>query len=330
MPVRNILTRQSLISTILGLASIYGVGVQQVDSAFAKVVEVSMTAVETKLVIDGEGHTYDAWTFNGQFPGPVIRVQEGDEVLFSLTNPETNGRPHSMDFHAAKANFLEHYKEVRPGESLQYRFKAQWPGIFAYHCGASPMIQHIARGMMGAIIVDPKDPMAMPKADREYVLVQSELFKDPDDVDAMFDRKYQHVVFNGSVFRYDPVHSKAGGEFLEARPGERVRFYFVNAGPNNVSAVHPIAEIWSDVWESGNPANHTRGVQTQLIPPAGAAVLDMVVGEDEGVYPIVTHSLTDALRGAIALLKVSNEAKTLALMPFVEPIKLTEQHITAK
>ena len=108
--------------------------------------------------------------------------------LFSLTNPETNGRPHSMDFHAAETNFLEHYKEVRPGESLQYRFKAKWPGVFAYHCGASPMIQHIARGMMGAIIVDPKDPKAMPKADREYVLVQSELFKDPDDVDAMFDR----------------------------------------------------------------------------------------------------------------------------------------------
>lgn len=130
--------RQSVIRTVLGLAAVSGLAMQPVESAFAKVVEVSMTAVETKLVIDGEGHTYDAWTFNGQFPGPVIRVQEGDEVVFSLTNPETNGRPHSMDFHAAETNFLEHYKEVRPGESLQYRFKAKWPGVFAYHCGASP------------------------------------------------------------------------------------------------------------------------------------------------------------------------------------------------
>jgi nitrite reductase (NO-forming) len=106
------------------------------------------------------------------------------------------------------------------------------------------MIQHVARGMIGAIIVDPKDRKAMPKADREYVLVQSELFKDPDDVQAMFDRKYEHVVFNGGVFRYDPVHGKSGGNFLEAKPGERVRIYFVNAGPNNFSAVHPIAELW--------------------------------------------------------------------------------------
>ena len=135
------------------------------------------------------------------------------------------------------------------------------------------------------------------------------------------DRSTHPWVFNGGVFRYDPVHSKAGGAFLEAKPGERVRFYFVNAGPNNVSAVHPIAEIWDDVWESGNPANHTRGVQTQLIPPAGAAILDMVLDGNDGVYPIVTHSLTDALRGAIALLKVDKDAKPLPLMPLVEPAK---------
>ena len=144
------------------------------------------------------------------------------------------------------------------------------------------MIQHVARGMVGAIIVDPKNPKAMPKADREYVLVQTELYKDVDDVQAMFDKRYDNVVFNGGVFKYDPVHSKAGGHFLEAKPGERVRFFFVNAGPNNFSAVHPIAEIW------------------------------------EGVYPIVTHSLTDALRGAIAILNVSKDAQRLPLMPFVE------------
>ena len=97
-----------------------------------------------------------------------------------------------------------------------------------------------------------------------------------------------------------------------------MRFYFVNAGPNNFSAVHPIAELWDDVWESGNPANRLRGVQTFMVPPAGAAILDMVLDKGEGVIPIVTHSLTDALRGAIAILKVSKDAKTLPLMPFLE------------
>ena len=285
----------------------------------AKNVKVEMTAVETEVVIDGEGTTYSAWTFNNQFPGPVIRVQQGDTVDFTLTNAPTNSRPHSMDFHAAQTDFMTHYRELNPGESLHYTWQAKDTGIFVYHCGASPMIQHVARGMIGAIIVDPKNRKALPKADREYILVQSEIFKDPDDVQAMFDRRYENVVFNGGVFRYDPVHGKSGGRFLEAKPGERVRIYFVNGGPNNFSAVHPIAELWEDVWESGNPANHLRGVQTHLVPPAGAAILDMVVEKGEGIIPIVTHSLTDALRGAIAIVKVSKDAQILPLMPFVEP-----------
>jgi nitrite reductase (NO-forming) len=287
--------------------------------AEAKTVKVEMTAVETQVNVEGEGAPYSAWAFNNQFPGPVIRVQEGDTVDFTLTNSETNSRRHSMDFHAAEASFETHYRELEPGASLQYQWKATHPGIFVYHCGASPMIQHVARGMIGAIIVDPKNRKAMPKADCEYVLIQSELFEDPDDLQAMFDRKYKSVVFNGGIFRYDPVHGQ--GAPLEAKPGERVRFFFINAGPNNFSAVHPIAEIWEDVWESGNPANRLRGVQTHTIGPAGAAILDIVLEKGEGVYPIVTHSLTDALRGAIAILKVSKDANKLPLLPFVEPGK---------
>jgi nitrite reductase (NO-forming) len=117
---------------------------------------------------------------------------------------------------------------------------------------------------------------------------------------------------------------------LEAKPGERVRIYFVNAGPNNFSAVHPIAELWEDVWESGNPANRLRGVQTVMVPPAGAATMDIVLDKGEGVIPIVTHSLTDALRGAIAILKVHKEAKTLPLMPFMVTGKVKTAAVQGK
>ncbi|GJL49971.1 MAG: hypothetical protein NPIRA01_11980 [Nitrospirales bacterium] len=287
--------------------------------AEAKTVNVEMTAVETEVVIDGKGTKTKAWTFNGQFPGPVVRVTEGDTVHFTLINLPTNSRPHSMDFHSAETNFLDNYSEVNPGETKEFDWVAKRPGVFAYHCGAFPMIQHIARGMFGAVIVDPKDASAMPKADREYVLVQSELFlKDPDDVQGMFDEKYDHVVFNGGVFKYDPVHATQGGDFLQAKPGERVRFYFVNIGPNRFSALHPIAEIWDDVWPTGTPANRMQSVQTQVVGPADGAILDMIVDE-ENIIPIVTHSLTDALRGAIALLEVKKDAEQLPLMPFVAP-----------
>lgn len=169
-----------------------------------------MTAVESDIVIDGGGETYAAWTFNGQMPGPVVRVTEGDTINFTLTNPATNKNPHAMDFHAAEIDFLKNYRAVNAGETISYTFVAKKPGIFFYHCGAPPMIQHVARGMFGAIIVDPKQAKVWPKADREYVLVQSEYYKNPNDVQAMFDRKYDGMMFNGGIFKYHPFVT--GGE----------------------------------------------------------------------------------------------------------------------
>jgi nitrite reductase (NO-forming) len=278
----------------------------------AKTHTVEMTAVEKDVVVDGEGTTYAAWTFNGQFPGPVVRVTEGDTVKFKLTNPAGNKHPHAMDFHAAEIDFLKNYRAINAGETIEYTFVARKPGIFFYHCGAPPMIQHVARGMFGAIIVDPKNAKAWAKADREYVLVQSELFKNPDDVQAMFERKFDHVIFNGGIFKYHPFVT--GGGKLDARPGERVRIHFVNAGPNEFSAFHPIGEIWDNVYESGNPANKLSGVQTYVVGPGSAATFDVVV-ESAGAYPLVTHSLTGALRGAIAVLLASPDAKPAPLMP---------------
>ncbi|HZS12834.1 MAG TPA: multicopper oxidase domain-containing protein, partial [Nitrospirales bacterium] len=266
-----------------------------------------------ELVIAGDGEKYKAWTFNGQFPGPVVRVTEGDTVKFTLENPSGNAYPHAMDFHSAEIDFLKNYRAINAGETISYTFVAKKPGVFFYHCGAPPMIQHVARGMFGAVIVDPKDAKRWPKADREYVLVQSELFKNPDDVQGMFDRKYDHVIFNGGIFKYHPFVT--GGHPLEAKPGERVRIYFVNAGPNEFAAIHPIGEIWDAVYESGNPQNKQVGVQTYVVGPGGGATFD-VIAESAGAYPIVTHALTGALRGAIAVLVVSPDAKPAPLMPF--------------
>jgi len=284
-------------------------------TAHAKTVKVDFTAMEVELPIDNKGTLYKAWTFNGQFPGPVVRATEGDTIEFTLTNPKTNTFPHSMDFHAGEMDFLMNHKPVERGETHHITFVPKKPGIFFYHCGVQPMIQHIARGMMGAIIIDPKDPTALPKADREYVLVQSELFKNADDVQGMFDRKYDNAMFNGGVFKYHPFLE---GKPLEAKPGERVRIYIVNAGPNNFSSFHPIGEIWENAWASGNPANKLTGVQTVVVGPGDAHTVDVIV-ENEGAYPLVTHSLTDALRGAIAVLVVKKDAQKLPLMPYVVP-----------
>ncbi len=305
--------RFRVLTATLGLAVILGAsGCNTMPTPAGAVVsgkvhEVTFTAMETEIVVDGNGTKYKAWTFNGQMPGPVVRVTEGDTVNFTLIGDKNNSFPHSMDFHAAELDFLKNYhKTVGPGETHKYSFVAKKPGVFFYHCGAGPMIQHVARGMFGAIIVDPKDANAWPKADREFVLVQSEFWKNPDNVQAMFDRKWDNTVFNGGIFKYHPFFP--GGEPLEVKVGERVRIYFVNAGPNEFSSLHPIAEIWDNVYESGNPANKFVGVQTYVVGPGSAATFDLIA-DNPGAYPVVTHSLTGALRGAIAVVIANQNPK---------------------
>src|SRR5690606_29191724 len=151
-----------------------------VQPVLAKTVQVTLHAKEVDLPIDNKGTMYKAWTFDGQVPGPVVRVTEGDTVEFTLINDKESKNSHAMDFHAARLDVVQDFGSIKPGETKRFTFTADYPGVFFYHCGADPMIQHIARGMFGVIIVDPKDPKALPKADREYVLIQSELYPNPD------------------------------------------------------------------------------------------------------------------------------------------------------
>ena len=275
--------------------------------AEAKTVQVTLHAVETDVSYDNKGSTYRAWTFDGKVPGPVVRVTEGDTVEFTLINDKNSKNSHSMDFHAARLDVVEDFESIKPGETKKYTFTADNPGVFFYHCGSDPMIQHIARGMYGVIIVDPKDENALPKADREYVLIQAEHYENPDDKTAMMQNKWSHVVFNGGVFKYDPVHDSEATSWLQAKPGERVRIYFVNAGPNELSSLHPIAGIWDRVYPSGNPKNVQYALQSYLIGSGDAATLDLI-SPVEGANAIVDHSMRHAHSGAIAVIMFTNDA----------------------
>ncbi|MBH9578693.1 multicopper oxidase domain-containing protein [Inhella proteolytica] len=275
--------------------------------AQAKTVKVTLTAKEVDLPIDNKGTMYRAWTFDGQIPGTVVRVTEGDTVEFTLVNDKSSKNSHSVDFHAARTDLVKDFESIKPGETKTYTFNATHPGTFFYHCGSDPMIQHIARGMFGVIIVDPKDGNALPKADREYVLVQSELYPNPDNQNDMMANKWSNVMFNGGVFKYDPVHDPAATRILQAKPGERVRIHFVNAGVNEFSSFHPIAGIWDRVYPGGNPKNVMHGLQSYTVGPGDGAAFD-IISPVEGANALVSHVMRQALTGAIAVLQFTKDA----------------------
>jgi nitrite reductase (NO-forming) len=276
-------------------------------SAEAKTVKVTLTTKEVDLPIDNKGTMYRTWTFDGHVPGTLIEATEGDLVEITLVNDKKSKNSHSIDFHAARVDVLKEFASIKPGEKHVFTFKADYPGIFYYHCGSDPMIQHIARGMFGAIIVRPKAGSPMPKADREYVLIQSELYQNPESQEDMMANKWTNVMFNGGIFKYDPVHDPNASRMLQAKPGERVRIYFINAGPNEFASIHAIAGIWDAVYPSGNPKNALHGLQTYVVGPGDAATFD-VVSPVEGANAIVTHSMRQALTGAIAVLQFTKDA----------------------
>lgn len=268
--------------------------------------QVRMTTAHVRHVI-APGVAYDAWTFDSVVPGPVVRVTVGDTVEFTIVN--ISAMPHSMDFHAAEIAPSRAYVNVMPRDSLSFTFVARVPGAFMYHCGTAPVAAHIANGMYGAIIVDPRTPLPPAK---EFVLVQSEFYLGerfgPDSLyrlswEEMMGLAPDHVVFNGVAAQY-AAHP------LDVMPGEPLRFYVVNAGPNRVSAFHVVGAVFDRIYAGGFGAP-LQGVQTWNIPVGGGAVFDFRVVE-EGFYPFVTHAFADATKGGVGILRAGRPQGTMA------------------
>ncbi|GAB1234913.1 multicopper oxidase domain-containing protein [Ferrigenium sp. UT5] len=284
---------------------------QPAQQALAKEVKVTMTVLETELPVDNAGRQMrTAWTFGGTVPGKVVRVREGDTIDFTLVNPSSSSMSHSMDFHIAEVDVLNEFGSIAPGETKHFKFNARLPGVYMYHCGTMPMPQHIANGMYGAIIVDPKNSKNYPKADREYVLVQQQLFPDTSDTTALLENKgWTGSLINGKMFHYDPVHDGNATQVLEAKPGERVRIYFVNANINNPVAFHPIAGLWDRVYIGGNPNNTLYGIATYNVAVSEGSTFDLVTPAGRATnVAIVDHAMGAAMRGAITVLMSKPDA----------------------
>ena len=112
----------------ISMAAITAAAVFSAHYAVAKTVEVTMTAKEVDVIVDGKGTTMAGWTFDGAIPGKIVRVDEGDTVDFTLINPPENKNSHAMDFHAAQVNVLDEFAPVKPGEKKHFKFEARVPG----------------------------------------------------------------------------------------------------------------------------------------------------------------------------------------------------------
>ncbi len=244
---------------------------------------VEMRVTEKKLEV-APGIKQERWLFGGSAPGPVLHGRVGDTFEVTLINDGTIG--HSIDFHASEIAPNKVMRTIAPGESLVYRFKARRAGIWMYHCSTMPMSLHIAKGLYGAVIIEPRN---LPRVDRSYVLVQGE-----HDLSSK-----PLMSFNGYAFayRYQP---------LPARVGEKVRFWVLDAGPDRALSFHVVGEQFDTVWSEGRYLIQKQaGVGSQALGllPAQGGFVELSAGEP-GDYPFVNHVMSDAERGASGVLSV--------------------------
>jgi nitrite reductase (NO-forming) len=260
--------------------------------------DIDFPIIEKDMTV-AEGFVVHVWTFGGTVPGPVIRVKVGDTVNVHLTNQGTMS--HSIDFHASETAMNHQMVEIKPGATFTYTFKANYAGVWMYHCGTAPTLHHIANGMYGMVIVEPKE--GLPKVDQEFTIVQSEWYLGKQGEPADYTKANasapapDFVVFNGVASQYkdNPV---------AIEPGKRVRLFVLNVGPNVDSSFHVVGTIFDDVIKEGvgvtrgNKGNW--GSQAVDLAPAQAAIIEFTAAED-GMYAFVTHAFNYVGRGAVGL-----------------------------
>ncbi|MBW6489666.1 MAG: nitrite reductase, copper-containing [Lentimicrobium sp.] len=284
----------------------------------------------TKVIIDlevieleqeiADGVSYVFWTFGGTVPGSFIRIREGDYVEFHLKNHPDNKLPHNIDLHAvtgqgggAEATF------AAPGYEAVFNFTALNPGLFVYHCATAPVGMHIANGMYGLILVEPKEGLL--KVDKEFYVMQGDFYTEgsygesglqPFDMNKAIKEQPDYVVFNGKV------GALTGENTLKAKAGETVRLFVGNGGPNLVSSFHVIGEVFDNVYmEGGSLKNHD--IQTTLVPAGGSAITEFKV-EIPGDFILVDHSIFRAFnKGALGILEVDGEENKLIYSGKSEP-----------
>jgi nitrite reductase (NO-forming) len=276
------------------------------------------------------GIKYNAMTFNGTIPGPVIAVDQGDTLEITLRN---DGKAfHSIDFHAGNGPSEATGSGVlKPGESKTWTLNADLAGAFMYHCGADGLNgvwEHIANGMYGLIVVHPQNE---PPA-KEFYMTFSELYNTADqgpfkganatgsfDLVKFITDQPDLVLTNGMAHKYVPslgsiakLDLNKNATVFKAKPGELTRWYMFNPGPNDGVSFHFINGIIDvhDGFIKNRYGTQALNEETWWIPPGSASVIETTFPE-EGLYVGVDHSMKDVVKGgAFAVLAANNSTNT--------------------
>ncbi len=220
---------------------------------------------------------------------------------------------HSIDLHAVLGpGGGAMLMQAKPNETTAFQFKAMRPGLFVYHCASSHIPTHIANGMYGMILVEPKDGLS--KVDKEFYVMQGELYTKGKtlekghqefSLEKLQKEEPEYAVFNGKM------GGITGDNALKAKVGDKIRIFF-GVGTFVPSNFHIIGGIFDRLYPEGAIISPPlRNVQTTLVPAGGSMMAEFDTSDyPPGKYLLVDHALSRAIdKGAVGELVLEGVAK---------------------
>jgi FtsP/CotA-like multicopper oxidase with cupredoxin domain len=258
----------------------------------------------------------EAWSYavngkayRGTAASPPIVVNQGDRVHITFVNGGSKrmavNMAHSIDFHSAEVAPNKSYVDVAPGKKLTIDFVAKHPGVFMYHCATQPVLMHTSAGMMGMMVVKPRN---LPPVDKELWMTQEEFYLGapgkPADMAKMAAETPDVMAFNGYANQYkaDPI---------TVHRGDKIRMYVLDAGPSKWSAFHVIGTVFDTTHVEGVVGHDS---QTVSFAPSQGGWVEFTL-DHEGNYPFVTHSFGDMVKGAAGILHTTGAPKVVTPAP---------------
>jgi len=243
----------------------------------ARQLRVELQVEETMLEV-ARGRRLAAWTYNGTVPGPIIRATEGDLLEVRLRNH--GAHPHNVHFHGTHDVTQDGWEPIPVGSEATYRLRAEPFGVHPYHCHALPVAEHMARGLYGVMLVDPRG--GRPPAE-ELVLVLSGFDLDRDGHDDLY-------AWNGIAGFYarNPI---------KVPTGALVRIYLVNLCGSEPSVSFHLHAQSFDVFRTGTRLVPDERTDTVTLGPTERAILEFRLPA-RGRYMFQPHQHHLAERGA--------------------------------
>ncbi|MFQ5469846.1 MAG: multicopper oxidase domain-containing protein [Gammaproteobacteria bacterium] len=211
---------------------------------------------------------YQVFAFNGQVPGPLIHVAEGDDVTVHVTN--NTSLPHTIHWHGIyqKNNWRNDgvpgvtQEPIEAGDTFTYNWKAEKIGTLWYHCHVN-VNEHVGiRGMWGPIIVDPKEPTDIEKRVTKDVIMMLSTWE------SKYANKYGDGVSPHDVADFFSINAKAFplSQPLRVKKGDVVRVRFIGAG-GGMHALHSHGHDMLITHKDGNALPNPYYVDTILFGP---------------------------------------------------------------